>query len=172
MIVTKSGSVILDGSDAFRILKEKRALEQVRNFGLDYTSDEWKTIRNEVFAESGRVCYYCDAPATQVDHRLPARIFPELRFDKSNLVPCCKACNEAKGNEYTRLSRERQAEVAKALSEGRGNIEPGFHRGAVPLTRAEVAKLRKRGFAKNTVLEQRKKELLKPDRLFDKNRKD
>ena len=41
-------------------------------------------------------CFYCPAPATQVDHRYPVSLGGTDTLD--NLVPACSRCNQAKGD--------------------------------------------------------------------------
>lgn len=59
-------------------------------------SPEWKAARERVFAERGRVCYICEAEATQVDHVKPRSKYPELALSHDNLRPICWPCNKRK----------------------------------------------------------------------------
>lgn len=59
-------------------------------------SPEWKEARERVFAERGRVCYICEAEATQVDHVKPRSRYPELALSHDNLRPICWPCNKRK----------------------------------------------------------------------------
>jgi 5-methylcytosine-specific restriction endonuclease McrA len=55
---------------------------------------EWNARREQVFALKGRVCVYCGAEGTEVDH-----VIPRSRggsHDERNLVPACKSCNSSK----------------------------------------------------------------------------
>lgn len=56
----------------------------------------WSILRAKVFATKGCLCTYCGDDAGQVDH-----VIPRSRGgsdDLENLVPCCGACNLAKGD--------------------------------------------------------------------------
>jgi 5-methylcytosine-specific restriction endonuclease McrA len=60
-------------------------------------SHRWHQVRAQVL-ESSTVCWLCSKPgATEVDHVLPYKYFPELVFELSNLRPAHKKCNSAKG---------------------------------------------------------------------------
>ena len=60
-------------------------------------SHRWKLLRAQVL-ESSNVCWLCSKPgATEVDHVLPVKYYPELFFDLSNLRPAHKTCNSSKG---------------------------------------------------------------------------
>ena len=60
-------------------------------------SYRWRQIRAQIL-ESSDVCWLCGKPgATEVDHVLPYKHFPELVFDLGNLRPAHKACNSGKG---------------------------------------------------------------------------
>lgn len=49
------------------------------------------------FLAKHRVCGYCEsAPSTLVDHRIPHRGDMTLFWDRSNWVPSCKTCHDAK----------------------------------------------------------------------------
>lgn len=124
-----------------------------------YKSAKWKILREQVLSEQDSKCYYCDSTATQVDHRFPLKQFPELGLDKSNLVAICRECNEAKGNGVTKLNQERLISIIDAFVSGKGNIEPLFYKGYVPLSRYEVLSRRKRGLAKRTWQQRRKEQL-------------
>lgn len=54
----------------------------------------------------GHLCEYCGKPLKPeeltLDHKLSRSRRPDLRYELSNLVPACYACNKAKGS----LSRE------------------------------------------------------------------
>lgn len=67
-----------------------------------YASAEWKTLRDEVVREQGRVCQSCrstialDGDVT-VDHIKPRSLYPDLSLTKSNLQVLCRSCNSKKG---------------------------------------------------------------------------
>lgn len=56
---------------------------------------EWAILRAQVFAAKGAECVYCGKPASHVDHLTPQSRGGGDNID--NLVPCCAACNIAKG---------------------------------------------------------------------------
>lgn len=131
-----------------------------------YSSKEWKSLRNQVLSEHNEVCYYCDGKATQVDHMFPLKQFPELALEKTNLVAVCRECNEAKGNGVNKLDNARLIAIIESFAAGKGNIEPLFYKGYVPLTRYDVSVKRRRGVAKKTWQQRRAKELSTEDKLF------
>lgn len=55
----------------------------------------WQRLRALVLAEDD-VCYWCGKHATTVDHLIPHSLAPELRLERSNLVPACHACNSGR----------------------------------------------------------------------------
>jgi len=73
------------------IRKEKQKAREIRK------SQWWKNRRAK------NICYYCEThtPARQLtmDHLIP--ISRGGRSVKSNLVPCCKSCNNKKKNFLT-----------------------------------------------------------------------
>jgi 5-methylcytosine-specific restriction endonuclease McrA len=74
-------------------------------------SYRWQQIRLQVL-ESSDVCWLCSKPgATEVDHVLPYKFFPELVFDIGNLRPAHKSCNSSKGagrNHQPKMPRSRR----------------------------------------------------------------
>lgn len=68
---------------------------------LDIDYQDEKRMRNEVLEESGYTCYICDKqmhkdhPDITVDHVIPKRHGGSLL--KTNMICCCKKCNEEKG---------------------------------------------------------------------------
>ena len=58
--------------------------------------EKWTAIRAIILVRDNKICAYCGRRATTVDH-----VFPKSRggsHDPSNLVACCKKCNEIKNN--------------------------------------------------------------------------
>lgn len=74
-------------------------------------SYRWRQLRAQVL-ESSDVCWLCSKPgATEVDHVLPYKFFPELVFDINNLRPAHKGCNSSKGagrNHQPKMPRSRR----------------------------------------------------------------
>tara|TARA_Y100000780_G_scaffold231336_1_gene256437 strand:+ start:706 stop:1131 length:426 start_codon:yes stop_codon:yes gene_type:complete len=66
-----------------------------------YRTQEWRSLRVEVLAESNRRCLLCgNSPqhgiTLHVDHIKPRSLFPELALDKNNLQVLCEDCNLGK----------------------------------------------------------------------------
>lgn len=66
---------------------------------------QWTETRNQWFIDNPAefyVCYLCKKlipkNETTLDHKIPRSRSPSLRFDPSNLAPCCWTCNGAKGS--------------------------------------------------------------------------
>lgn len=57
----------------------------------------WQRLRLTILERDGWICTVrrpgCTIRATQVDHRIPVRIAPELRLDPANLRAVCLHCN-------------------------------------------------------------------------------
>lgn len=48
-----------------------------------------------------RLCPYCAlAPTQEIDHYLPAELFPDFSVLAINLIPCCGTCNKKKGKRW------------------------------------------------------------------------
>jgi 5-methylcytosine-specific restriction endonuclease McrA len=59
---------------------------------------KWRTLREEVFREYGKLCAYCgyEDSVMTVDH-----IIPRSRGggnERENLLPACRKCNYGRGN--------------------------------------------------------------------------
>jgi hypothetical protein len=61
-------------------------------------SRDYKAFRLKVLARDQWSCFYCQAPATTVDHIIPVSKAPDLVVNYENAVACCKSCNSAKGS--------------------------------------------------------------------------
>lgn len=71
-----------------------------------YSCKELQEYKNKVIKSS--LCPYCSLENHHtLDHYLPQSLFPQYSDEIHNLIPCCNACNEAKGNKYL-LSGKRQ----------------------------------------------------------------
>jgi hypothetical protein len=65
-------------------------------------SEEWRTLREQVFERHGRVCAKCGCTEhLHVDHIKPKSLHPGLRLDISNMQVLCAKCNLSKGNRHT-----------------------------------------------------------------------
>lgn len=58
--------------------------------------DEWVAIRIKILKRDNYMCAYCGKKANTVDHILPKS--KGGTEDDSNLVSCCKSCNQIKSN--------------------------------------------------------------------------
>jgi len=57
----------------------------------------YKARRLEVLARDQWSCFYCQMPATTVDHVIPIKAGGDpIAYD--NLVACCTKCNSSKGS--------------------------------------------------------------------------
>lgn len=65
-------------------------------------------LRAKVIAATG-VCPYCgiDTPFT-LDHYVPKTSFPEFALYPDNLIPCCGACNQRRGNRWLKDGKRLQ----------------------------------------------------------------
>jgi 5-methylcytosine-specific restriction endonuclease McrA len=59
---------------------------------------DYKAFRLKVMARDQWSCFYCQQPATTLDHIIPISKAPELVVDYSNAVACCVKCNSSKGS--------------------------------------------------------------------------
>lgn len=71
--------------------------------GKTYT--RWNLCKSDWFQTypAGHyICHYCgkylSKAATSLDHKIPRSLAPELRYDFTNLVPCCWNCNGLKAS--------------------------------------------------------------------------
>jgi hypothetical protein len=76
-------------------------IHQVVNETDFYRTQEWRSLRVKILAESGRRCLLCgNSPdngiTLHVDHIKPRSLFPELALEKSNLQVLCEDCNLGK----------------------------------------------------------------------------
>jgi len=71
------------------------------------TSKEWSAFRKEWLADTFKPgvflpCHYCGRTLSfvnaTIDHKIPRSRAPHLRYERSNLVPCCWTCNGLKGS--------------------------------------------------------------------------
>lgn len=68
-------------------------------------SKKWTSTRAQWFKDNPAeyyLCYLCsrriDKSETTLDHVVPRSRAPHLRFEPSNLKPCCWTCNAEKGS--------------------------------------------------------------------------
>lgn len=69
-----------------------------------YASAEWRRLAAAVVAEATR-CAYCHRPRGEVvlsaDHVRSIRERPDLALEPSNVVPCCRSCQEYRKRDAT-----------------------------------------------------------------------
>ena len=82
-----------------RVLAKKQ-VKQIGKHGA-----KWLRTRAQWFTENkaeSYTCFYCGErltpKETTLDHYMSRSRRPELRYDMSNLVPCCYRCNKKKGS--------------------------------------------------------------------------
>jgi len=61
-------------------------------------SRDYKKFRLQVLARDQWSCFYCQQPATTVDHIIPISKAPDLVISFENAVACCQSCNSSKGS--------------------------------------------------------------------------
>jgi 5-methylcytosine-specific restriction endonuclease McrA len=59
---------------------------------------DYKAFRLKVLARDQWSCFYCQQPATTVDHIIPISKAPDLVVNYENAVACCQSCNSSKGS--------------------------------------------------------------------------
>lgn len=61
-------------------------------------SRDYKAFRLKVLQRDQWSCFYCQQPATTVDHIIPISKAPDLVINYENAVACCQSCNSKKGS--------------------------------------------------------------------------
>jgi len=61
-------------------------------------SRDYKAFRLKVLARDQWSCFYCQQPASTVDHIIPISKAPDLVINYENAVACCQSCNSSKGS--------------------------------------------------------------------------
>lgn len=84
------------------------------------TGRAWMVTKNRVLVEHGYVCYYCKDYATQVDHVVPKSMGGT--DDRSNLVACCKFCNQLKKAKPLTDALVKRMQQARAQRMGRTDV--------------------------------------------------
>jgi 5-methylcytosine-specific restriction endonuclease McrA len=81
---------------------------------------DYKAFRLRVLARDQWSCFYCQQPATTVDHIIPVSKAPDLVVNYENAVACCQPCNSKKGsrNQGVFLGRQSTPPVFQ------GNLSP------------------------------------------------
>lgn len=65
---------------------------------FDYTDDRWRKKRAVILRRDGYKCRNCsrygrNVQATEVHHKKPVDLYPELAFDDTNLISLCHRCH-------------------------------------------------------------------------------
>ena len=68
-----------------------------------YGSPEWRSLRESVIKEEGRICNDCGRRIRRViditvDHIRPRSRYPRLALQRNNLQVLCRSCNSSKGD--------------------------------------------------------------------------
>ena len=58
----------------------------------------YRKARLAVLSRDQWTCYYCQQPASTVDHIIPVSKAPDQAMNMENMVACCKRCNSSKGS--------------------------------------------------------------------------
>lgn len=91
------------------ILDENEAqwLQAVTDNPTDTNKTRYRdpAIKQRLVEETHDKCAYCESkmrPVTpsHIEHKVPVRVSPELRFSWTNLTICCPECNRRKGGYY------------------------------------------------------------------------
>jgi 5-methylcytosine-specific restriction endonuclease McrA len=59
---------------------------------------DYKAFRLKVLQRDQWSCFYCQQPATTVDHIIPISKAPDLVVSYENAVSSCQSCNSSKGS--------------------------------------------------------------------------
>jgi len=87
---------------------------------------DYKAFRLKVLVRDQWSCFYCQQPATTVDHIIPVSKAPDLVVNFENAVACCTSCNSAKGSRNQGVFLGRKA-------------TPPVFSGSLSPTRSEIA---------------------------------
>ncbi len=85
-----------------RTPRSKKPIKKVGKYTAKWfkTRSEW--FNNHLPDNGYYQCHYCGEfllpRETTLDHIKPRGSHPELRFEQTNLVPCCYLCNKKKGS--------------------------------------------------------------------------
>jgi len=68
------------------------------------TRDAKRALREELYRLAHGKCVYCESPLEltgylEVEHYVAKTVAPRLAFEWTNLLPVCRRCNNAKGDE-------------------------------------------------------------------------
>lgn len=81
-------------------LRAKRRMKSIGAVGVKWI--ETRKLWLKLHKANEYHCHYCGRTLTPqeltLDHYKSRSRYPSLRYDLSNLVPCCAPCNEAKGS--------------------------------------------------------------------------
>lgn len=91
---------------ALALLKERREVEAGSVAGHDWKSNLWKKAKDQLFAETGDKCAYCEASTRRVaygdvEHYRPKSKYWWLAYCYDNYLVSCVICNQAfKSNKF------------------------------------------------------------------------
>lgn len=92
--------------DRSTLLKNRTRTKNMTKWGKytskwNHTKKRWRKL-NPPNHEGYYECYICKvwvlSSDIEVDHIVPRSRAPELRYEMSNLAPCCHSCNFKKGS--------------------------------------------------------------------------
>ncbi|WP_440863908.1 HNH endonuclease [Staphylococcus shinii] len=87
---------------------DKQRFNNDKEVRQTYNTSRWKTIRKQTLIRDMHNCLYClhngiYTRATVVDHYIPVRDAYERRYDATNLISSCSACNTRKAVDEDKL---------------------------------------------------------------------
>lgn len=88
----------------------KRQEQMKRKMSNGKQAIRWIITRKRWFRDNKQdyyICYLCGKSLTRaettLDHIIPRSRAPELRYEFSNLAPCCWSCNSQKGSKVRKV---------------------------------------------------------------------
>lgn len=95
--------IIHPNTDLSKPIKQKKQPKPLRKRGKH--SLKWEAARAKWFKANEApyyICYLCGKSLLKIDvtldHVIPRSRAPKLRYEQSNLKPCCYPCNVDKGS--------------------------------------------------------------------------
>ena len=81
------------------LLLNQRRIRRAEIEKHDFKSDRWKPAKEQLLAETGGKCAYCEAPTSvvahgDVDHYRPKSIYWWLTYCYDNYLAACQMCNQ------------------------------------------------------------------------------
>lgn len=76
------------------------SLEQAKKQNSGYNTPEVNVALKEMFHGKCYICENKDATSFQIEHRIPHKGNPDLKYDWNNLFWACAHCNNIKSGKY------------------------------------------------------------------------